>query len=79
MPLIELEPPPARHRDAPPARAFGARLEQQHAMPAALRQPARDHRARGPRADEDVVVGWIGLHWCSPVSLEGEGSSLGGG
>lgn len=111
MPLIELEPPPARHRDRPPARALvglrgvapvdrriidhlgdadrhlrpeepralGARLEQQHAIPAALRQPARDDRARGPRADDNVVVGWIGLHLCSPVSLEGEGSSLGGG
>ena len=110
MPLIELEPPPARHGDGPPARALvglrgvapvdrrivdhpgdadrhlrpeepralGARLEQQHAMPAALRQPARDDRARGPRADDDVVVGWIGLHRCALGSPGGEGNSLGG-
>ena len=67
-----------RHLRPEEPRALGARLEQQHSMPAALRQPARDDRARGPGAGDDVVVGWIGLHWCALGSLDGEGSSLGG-
>ena len=43
-------------------RALGAGLEQQHAMLATLAQPARDHRARGPGTDDDVVIGRVAFH-----------------
>ena len=48
-------------RDARPevVRAFGARLEQQHPMGAALRQPAGDDRAGRTGADDDVVIGQL--------------------
>src|SRR4029077_1099519 len=41
-------------------RALGARLEQQHAVRAALAEAARDGGAGRARADDDVVIGGHG-------------------
>ena len=52
-----------RHARPEEVRAFGARLQQQHAIGAALRQPAGDHRAGRPCTDDDVVIGSVARHW----------------
>ena len=67
-----------RHLRLEEVGALGAHLEQQHAMGAAFRQPARGDRARGSRADDDVAVGRVALRSCSFDSPRAEGSKLGG-
>ena len=51
-----------RHARPEEVRAFGPRLEQQHAVGAALRQPARDHRPCRTGTDDDVVIGLVARH-----------------
>ena len=58
-------------------RALGAGLQQQHAVGAALAQPAGDDRARRARTDDDVVIGG-GLAWHGVSSFE-MGCLFGGG